>query len=231
MNGKEILTCVTDILFPRVCPVCNNVLTYQEPYLCISCLEDIPLTRLHDKDFNELEQLLAGKIPIEKASSLFYYIKGSKFANILHDVKYKNRPYLAKWLTFYLSQELYDNDFFADIDYLLPIPLHKLKKSERGYNQSYYIAKGIAECTKIPISEKLIAHRSHSTQTRKGRLERWENTQDIFKIKDAELFQNKHVLLIDDVITTGATILSASRELHKIPGVKISVLSMALARI
>lgn len=230
MNGKDVITCVIDEIFPRFCHVCNRRLSFQEPYICISCMDDIPLTRQHEKDFNDVEQLLAGKARIEKASSLFYYIKGSKYANILHDVKYRNQPKVARWLARRLSNELYENGYFEGIDIIVPVPLHITKKADRGYNQSEFIAHGFSDTAHIPVINALLAKKAHATQTHKGIYERWENIQDTFKVKSPDIIEGKHILLVDDVITTGATILSAANELLKIEGVKVSVLSMALAK-
>ena len=194
-------------------------------------MSDIPLTHFHKDEFNKAEQLFAGKVPVERATSLFFYSKNNPYASILHDVKYRNIPQMAQWLTAKLTKKLKDENFFDGIDFIMPIPLHYTKRAERGYNQSEYIAKGISETSGIPVSKALVAKMPHATQTHKGVQERWENTKDIFSVKHPELFEGKHILICDDVITTGSTLVSAAKEIKKIPGTKVSILSLAIAHL
>ena len=194
-------------------------------------MSDIPLTHFHKDEFNKAEQLFAGKVPVERATSLFFYSKNNPYASILHDVKYHNIPQMAQWLTAKLTRKLKEDNFFDGIDFIMPIPLHFTKRAERGYNQSEYIAKGISETSGIPVSKALVAKMPHATQTHKGVQERWENTKDIFSIKHPEQFEEKHILICDDVITTGSTLVSAAKEIKKIPGTKVSILSLAIAHL
>ena len=230
-NYRQIIRSVADVFFPRICPVCHSVLNSNERYVCIGCIDDIPVTHLHREPFNQVEQLLAGKVRIHRASSLFYYTKTCAYAAILHDIKYRNAPLFAKWITMKLSRELLDEGFFDGIDVIVPIPLHESKFAKRGYNQSEYIAKGISEITGIIAKTAIVADVPHSTQKHKHRHERWENTKDIFSVKNPDDIAGKHVLIVDDVITTGATITSAALEIERCGAAKISVLSLALAQL
>lgn len=228
---KTLINYVLDFVFPRRCCVCGVALNRSEKHICISCAIDIPVTNLHRVPFNRVEQLFAGHVRMERASALFYYHKQSPYSSILHDLKYRNTPQLGEFIAKKLSVRLQLDGFFHDIDYIIPIPLHYTKESERGYNQSLYISKGISDTSGIPIIRNtLIAKEAHDTQTHKHRNERWQNTRDIFDVKHSEQINGKHILLVDDVITTGATMISAAKTItESATDVKISALSLALA--
>lgn len=229
---KDIFNSFIDTLFPRICPVCNNVLLSHEKHICTKCRIDIPITRYHMQEFNAMEQLFAGKTPIEKAVGYFFYEKGNPYSNILHNIKYRNNPQLGQYVAKLFAQELLSRDIFRDIDCIIPVPLHHRKKIQRGYNQSEYIAKGFSEVFDIPVHNNIIiAHKSHESQTNKGIYERWLNTQNIFSAQDTQVLENKHVLIVDDVVTTGATLLSATLTIASVPNIKISLATLGVARL
>lgn len=229
---KDIFNSFVDTLFPRICPVCNNVLLSHEKHICTKCRIDIPITRYHMQEFNAMEQLFAGKTPIEKAVGYFFYEKGNPYSNILHNIKYRNNPQLGQYVAKLFAQELLSRDIFRDIDCIIPVPLHHRKKIQRGYNQSEYIAKGFSEVFDIPVHNNIIiAHKSHESQTNKGIYERWLNTQNIFSAQDTQVLENKHVLIVDDVVTTGATLLSAALTIASVPNIKISLATLGVARL
>ena len=229
---KDIFNGFIDTLFPRICPVCNNVLLSHEKHICTKCRIDIPITRYHMQEFNAMEQLFAGKTPIEKAVGYFFYEKGNPYSNILHNIKYRNNPQLGQYVAKLFAQELLSRDIFRDIDCIIPVPLHHRKKIQRGYNQSEYIAKGFSEVFDIPVHNNIIiAHKSHESQTNKGIYERWLNTQYIFSAQDTQVLENKHVLIVDDVVTTGATLLSAALTIASVPNIKISLATLGVARL
>lgn len=229
---KDIFNSFIDTLFPRICPVCNNVLLSHEKHICTKCCIDIPITRYHMQEFNAMEQLFAGKTPIEKAVGYFFYEKGNPYSNILHNIKYRNNPQLGQYVAKLFAQELLSRDIFRDIDCIIPVPLHHRKKIQRGYNQSEYIAKGFSEVFDIPVHNNIIiAHKSHESQTNKGIYERWLNTQNIFSAQDTQVLENKHVLIVDDVVTTGATLLSAALTIASVPNIKISLATLGVARL
>lgn len=229
---KDIFNSFIDTLFPRICPVCNNVLLSHEKHICTKCRIDIPITRYHMQEFNAMEQLFAGKTPIEKAVGYFFYEKGNPYSNILHNIKYRNNPQLGQYVAKLFAQELLSRDIFRDIDCIIPVPLHHRKKIQRGYNQSEYIAKGFSEVFDIPVHNNIIiAHKSHESQTNKGIYERWLNTQNIFSAQDTQVLENKHVLIVDDVVTTGATLLSAALTIASVPNIKISLATIGVARL
>lgn len=229
MNVIEIFRAFCDMLYPCHCAVCDTALTASERFLCLRCLQEVPLTRLHKKQFNIVEQLFAGKVPIEKASGIFYYSKGSPYDKILYDIKYHNNPELAKYLAELFSAELLNDGFFKGIDYIVPIPLHRKKFAHRGYNQSEYVAAGFSKVSGIPVINALTAVREHATQTHKNAHERYLNTRNLFAVSGSYTIKDKHILIVDDVVTTGSTIESAATALRTITGVRCSVLTLAVA--
>ena len=177
-----------------------------------------------------MEQLFWGKIPLERATSFFFYRKGSDFRQILHQLKYGGRKELGAIMGRYMASELLPSGFFKGIDVIIPVPLHKKKQQLRGYNQSEWIVRGIAAVTGIPVNtESVIRKKNTETQTRKSTFERWENVDGIFELRSSEHLQGKHVLVVDDVLTTGATTVACVSALMEVQGIRISILTLAVA--
>ena len=192
----------------------------------------LPRTRYEETDFNTMEQHFAGKVPIERATAYFFYEKGSPYASILHDIKYHSLPKMGYWLASRAVTEMAGSHFFEGIDVVTAVPLHRSKLAHRGYNQSEYLARGIADRLGIPYVEALNAVKPHSTQTHKGALERWQNIQGNYALKnDASHLSGKHILLVDDVITTGSTLTVCASLLKNIPEATISLFTLAAARL
>ena len=158
---KQWLAAAADVAMPRVCPVCGAALDDDERWLCRKCLANLPRTRYEEVDFNAMEQLFAGKVPIERATAYFFYEKGSPYASILHDVKYHGTPVMGQWLTARAVTDMAASHFFDDIDVVTAVPLHRSKLAQRGYNQSEYLARGIAQALHIPYTETLKAISTH----------------------------------------------------------------------
>ena len=229
---KQWLSATADVPMPRVCPVCGKALDNDEQWLCRKCLAALPRTRYEETDFNTMEQHFAGKVPIERATAYFFYEKGSPYASILHDIKYHSLPKMGYWLASRAVTEMAGSQFFEGIDVVTAVPLHRSKLAHRGYNQSEYLARGIADRLGIPYVEALNAVKPHSTQTHKGALERWQNIQGNYALKnDASHLSGKHILLVDDVITTGSTLTVCASLLKSIPGATISLFTLAAARL
>ena len=229
---KDIAHSILDVLFPRTCAVCNKTLVSHEKYLCTECSISIPCTDFHELKFNPMEQLFAGKILIEKAVGYFFYEKDNPYSGILHDLKYRNQPQLGRHFAYRYARELHDKGIFTEIDCIIPVPLHHMKKIQRGYNQSEYIAMGFADVLEVPVyTDIVVAKRAHDSQTNKGIHERWLNTQDIFIVQNEDRLIGTHVLIVDDVVTTGATLLSAALTIAHIPGIKISLATLGVARL
>ncbi len=220
------------VIFPKVCEVCGRSLSRGEELLCLHCDLDLPRTRLHEESFNVLHQRLAGKAPIEKATGYFYYYRGSDYAKLLQRAKYNNRPVIIEKLAHRYVRELKGTSFFDDIDVVVAVPMHWFKKLRRGYNQSEVMANAISRASGIKLKQILVAKRGHKTQTRKNRFERWQNTKDIYDVKSIAGLEGKHVLIVDDIVTTGATILACCEALHrKSPTTRISVLSIGVTHL
>lgn len=213
-----------NLLFPLSCETCGQILNKNENIICTKCLTELPRTNYSNDLDNALFQLFNGRLYIQKATALFSFQKESKFRKLLHKLKYKNKPEIGVLLGKELGSEMLKSNNFNDIDLLVAVPLHVKRKKQRGYNQSEMICKGISEITNIKIStDNLIRNIETTTQTKMTKNERWNNVEGKFKILNPELFINKHIMLIDDVITTGATTEACGEELLKINGVKLSI--------
>lgn len=198
-----------------------------EENICLTCLYSLPRLAKQDYTDNRIMDLFLGRVKLEKAFSWCMFEKQTSVQNILHHIKYKDKDYLARQMGEIIAREM--PDFFADIDAIVPVPLHKKKQKIRGYNQSEEIAKGVQSVVGLPIFSKLLSRtRFSETQTHKNKEERWKNTQGLFTLEPNEGFEGKHLLLIDDVLTTGSTAIACLEELQKIPNVKLSFLSLAV---
>lgn len=232
MKLTDYWQCILDVIMPRTCCMCSKALTIQEKHLCTKCMHDLPRTNFHRYEFNTMEQLFPGKTPIVRASGFFFHEKNSVYAAVIQHIKYHNMPLMGRWLAQKYAREIKESGFFNGIDYIVPVPLHKWKKMKRGYNQGEYIAKGLADELGIPLlTDLIIATKEHPTQTHKGIYERWLNTQGIYEARNLSRIEGKHVLIIDDVITTGATLISCAKTIANTPGVKISIATLAVARL
>jgi ComF family protein len=219
-----------NLLFPRSCVVCNGGLVKGEESVCTMCNSRMPRTNYHLQADNEVEQRFWGKVEIERATSYFFYTKGSDYRHILFKLKYHGYKELGEVMGRYMAKELLDSDFFQGIDLIIPVPLHSKKRKTRGYNQSEWVAVGLSRASGIPMDlNTLIRVVANSTQTRKSVFERWENVKDVFQVSCPENVCGKHVLLVDDVLTTGATLLSCATVLVGSSNVKVSIITLAVA--
>lgn len=219
------------LVYPQLCEVCGTALIDGEETMCLQCLYDMPTCDIDNFDSNLIHIRLAGHAPVERAVAGFYYIRDNRFTRLIQAAKYDGRPRIAAWLARRMASGLLDKGFFNGIDTIVPVPLHFSKKWRRGYNQSDYIADAISEATAIPVSHALICRRSHSTQTRRNAFDRWQNARDIYSVDGDAPLANRHILLVDDVITTGATLLSCCDAIHRAaPSVRLSVLALAITQ-
>lgn len=221
-----------DLISPRLCVVCNNRLTITEEIICSRCNFHLPRTGFHKDPYeNEMAKLFWHQIPIERATALFYYESHAETANIIYKMKYKSHPEIGEVMGRLMAKELQPSGFFDGIDGIVPIPLAKKRQRQRGYNQSMEIARGISEITGLPIYNNVARRNAfEGSQTNKGRWERNENVEGVFELKDASAVQGKHLLIVDDVVTTGATVLACAKELCKADNVKVSVLALGFAK-
>lgn len=218
------------LLFPRLCYACGNHLLRNENLICTECYVVIPRTNYHKEDTNPVAQLFWGRCMIEKAAAFSFYNKGSRIRNLIHNLKYKGIKEIGDELGRVYGLSLRSSGFTADIDLIIPVPLHPTKKRIRGFNQSDTISSGIADVTGLPVdTTSLVRIAASATQTKRSRYERWTNVEGIFRVTDPEIIMGRHILLVDDVITTGSTIESCANELLKVEGVRVSVIALAFA--
>lgn len=218
------------LFFPRYCVVCGSTLVEGEEAICTRCNIDMPRTNYHRVKDNLVERMFWGRIPMERATSYFFYRKGSDFRRILHLLKYGGRKELGAVMGRLMAADLQSADFFKDVDVIIPVPLHPRKRRARGYNQSEWIARGVSQLTGISVdATSVVREKQTETQTRKSTFERWVNVDGIFQLRHPELFAGKHVLIIDDVLTTGATTIACADVFCKVDGIRISVLTLAVA--
>ncbi len=221
---------IISLLFPRLCYACGNHLMRNERLICTECFILIPRTNFHNEPDNPVEQLFWGRCRIEKAAAFSFYNRESRIRNLIHNLKYKGITEVGYELGKIYGHTLKESEFINDIDVIIPVPLHPSKERIRGFNQSNIISQGISDSTGIPVdSVTLLRKNLSTTQTKKSRYERWTNVEGIFCVTDETAVRDKHILLVDDVITTGSTIESCVTELLKTDGVKVSVISLAVA--
>lgn len=228
---RRVFARLGEAIFPAVCECCGASLVNGEKLLCIDCQYDMPRTNYHRDSFSELHKRLAAPgLPIERTAAMMHYIKESPYARLIQRAKYNDRPSIVAELAETFARELSAEHFFNGIDLLLPIPLHSSKQMRRGFNQSEVIALSISDVTSIKLGDNLKAL-PHSTQTRKNAVERAANMAGTIQTVHPEELAGLHVLLIDDVITTGATLLAAAKSIREAsPSTRISVLTLAATK-
>ena len=218
------------LIFPRVCHACGNLLFKNEEVICISCLYKLPKTNFHLEKENSITEIFAGRIKFESATSYLYFVKAGKVQHLIHQMKYKGIKEIGIFLGELYGNELKKSELFNTIEVVIPVPLHKTKLKKRGFNQSELFARGLSSSMKINLDTKNLYRKIASeTQTRKTKFERWKNVEDIFDLKDYTKLSGKHVLLVDDVITTGSTLEASANALNRIKDIKISIATMAYA--
>ncbi len=218
------------LLFPRLCYACGNHLMRNEKLICTECFVLMPRTNYHLDENNAVAQLFWGRCKIEKATAFSFYNRGSRIRNLVHNLKYRGIEEIGYELGRIYGTVLFDSGFTSGIDLIIPVPLHPSKKRQRGFNQSDLISEGLSEATGLPVNVKILERNVMTgTQTRKSRFERWMNVEGIFTVTDPISIEGKHILLVDDVITTGSTLESCVNELLRIEGVKVSLVALAVA--
>lgn len=224
----NILTDLFDLFFPPACINCSELLQIKDKYLCFSCLSELPLTHFSCQAGNELETSFRGRIPVHAATSLFYFQKKGIVQKLIHELKYHHQPKIGSFLGQWLGEEMVASKRFELIDIVVPVPLHRDKERKRGYNQVHSFAKSLAIALKADLKLTLLEKsRSGQTQTLKNREQRMMREEQEYMLKDAMLLENKHVLLVDDTITTGATMKACADPLCHVSGLKLSLASMA----
>lgn len=229
MHKVSIISDFINLCYPKLCAACSNTLVKNEDTICTVCIIHLPKTNYHLNIENPLNKIFWGRVPIEMVAAFYFFNKGNKVQNLLHELKYKGNKSVGEKIGVLYGYELLNSPIFNTIDYIIPVPLHPKKLKKRGYNQSEWFANGLSQSMNIPVSTTILYRNTDSsTQTKKSRFNRWENVAEIFGVNSPELINNKHILLVDDVVTTGATI-EACAKILKEHHTKVSVVSIASA--
>jgi len=219
---------VFNIFFPETCLICSKEVEIKGHLICFYCLSELPLTHFSFMAKNRLEKSFRGRIPINSATSLLYFHKKGPVQKLMHQLKYHNKQKIGTFFGDWLGEEILKNERFEAVDFILPVPLHPAKQKNRGYNQVTTFAEGLSGKIKAQMMPDLLVKISKSlSQTHKNRIERNENKRNEFKLRDQLILQNKHILLVDDIITSGSTLEGCWEPLSKVNGIKISLASMA----
>lgn len=221
-----------DFISPRQCVVCGERLAPTERSLCSVCVLHLPRTTYQfTPEDNPMAQLFWHLTPVERAAALLFYEPHSEMARLVYDMKYHDRPDIGEDMGRLMANEMQFARYFDGIDVLLPVPLSRKRMRQRGYNQSEQLAIGISDITHLPVVTKAL-RRKHfvKSQTQLSRHERQENVDDMFELRDGSLLQDKHILLVDDICTTGATLMACIEVLKDIPGIHLSVLTLGFTK-
>ena len=221
---------LVNLFFPKVCLACSNLLNDNEIYVCTSCRHDLPVTNYHVDNSDQVKKLLYGRVKLENATSLLRFQKKGIVQQLLHNLKYRGHQEIGKFFGQWLGEELAKIDAYKNIDFVIPVPLHKRKLKKRGFNQVALFAQEIALRLNAQYCDSVLIKINNATsQVKKNRLARWTSSDEIFSVQNRDLIEYKHVLLVDDIITTGATIEACADQLLKAKSIKLSVASMAIA--
>ncbi len=226
----KYLDAIIGLFYPQVCAACGASLFKWERLVCTRCRSFLPKTGYERNEDNPLARVFYGRVRLRAVTACFFFSKEGKVQHLIHELKYKGNSDAGVFLGQELGKTLKEAPLFQGVDYLIPVPLHPKREKERGYNQSKMIAQGISEVTGIPIGDEFLRRLVHtSTQTHKSKEERWQNVKDIFELRHEDKLENKYVLLVDDVLTTGATLEACALKLSSVPGITISCATAACA--
>lgn len=226
--GFELLSPLVNLFFPKLCTGCGNDLYGTQAELCLSCMDKLPVTNFHLHGNNPVEKIFWGRLPLAVASSYLYFTKDSLIQHLLHEFKYRGNKEIGHFLGRCMGQSFVESNRFHPIQALIPLPLHPRKEKKRGYNQAAVLCDGIAEVFNIPVLKNVIARPTVTeTQTHKNRIRRWQNIEGKFLLKEPSAIENRHILLIDDVVTTGATLEACGQELIQAESVTLSIATLA----
>ncbi len=227
---KKILSDTIHLFYPSICLGCGNDSIIQNQMLCLNCITILPRTNYASLPGNELEKIFIGRLNISAAHSEFYFTKGKLVQHLIHQLKYKNNKDIGLYLGEMMGNTLLQSGRFSNLDYLIPLPLFPDKEFKRGYNQAEIICNGISKSMNVPVLKNVVC-RQHATetQTRKHRTERWENVSESFIVKHPEKLHGKQVVLVDDVVTTGATLEACGQVILQAQASSLSIATLAKA--
>jgi len=226
-----IQSAFTDFLhlfFPHVCAGCGSDVIDTGHQLCLHCLSDLPATNFYQQPGNPVEKKFYGRLPVRNAASGYFFTKDSLIETLIYELKYKGNKAIGFYMGQMLGTLLLENERFNEVDAIVPLPLNARRLKKRGYNQSRVLADGITTVWHKPIIDNVVIRKVNTeTQTHMGRITRWENMDGVFAVADPAVIQNKHLLLIDDVVTTGASLEACGAEIIKVPGTTLSIGTLA----
>jgi ComF family protein len=215
------------LAFPHVCEGCGTDTLSKDHYLCVHCLDALPFTSYPQHADNPVEQLFWGRLPVEQAAAHYYFTKESAMQHLVHEFKYRGHKELGHYLGKLMGHSLQASARYTDIDAVVPLPLHASKEHKRGFNQALILCEGIAAVLgKSVLKDAVIRTERTESQTKKSRIERWQNMEGKFKVMDSTSLEGKHILLVDDVVTTGATLEACGQALLQVPGLRLSIATL-----
>lgn len=224
----SLLQPLLHLLYPHYCEGCHTDLLLRESLLCARCELSLPTTGFWEATNNPVEKIFRGRLLVEAGAAAYFFTQDSLMQHLITLLKYKNNPAVGRWLGKKMGYALLDATRFSTIDCIIPLPLHPKKEFIRGYNQAQMIAEGLAEILQKPVLQQaMIRNQFTRTQTHQNRNSRWDNMQGVFSLQHPEWLVNKHCLLVDDVITTGATLVACGNELISVSGCRISIATAA----
>lgn len=225
-----MLKSIINLFFPKVCYACHNLLNDNEDTICMDCRHDLPITNFHFDNNDSVAKVLYGRAKIENGTALFRFEKKGNVQRLIHNLKYKDHEHIGFVLGNWLGGELKTLESYKNIDVVIPVPLHKNKLKKRGYNQVALFGQQVAEALNVDyLDDVLVKVTNTKSQVNKKRLARWTNSDELFTLKNIEAIDNKHILVVDDIITTGATLEACISVLNQAKNIKISIATMAIA--
>lgn len=227
---KELKEAMLHLLFPHVCEGCGSDVLEPDHFLCLKCLSALPKTDFQFYPANPVEKIFWGRLPLVSATAHCYFTKGSMMQHLMHQFKYRGNKELGIYLGRLMGHALANSNRFRYVDALIPLPLFSAKEKKRGYNQAALLCEDIAEVLQKPVWRDVVIRTVHTeTQTKKNRVERWQNMEGRFELKKPEKIEGKHLLLVDDVVTTGATLEACGATLLQATGVQLSLATLCIS--
>lgn len=227
---KEITDSLLHLAFPHVCEGCGTDNLQADHLLCLRCLSELPNTNFHLHANNPIEKIFWGRIPITSATAQYYFTKESMMQHLMHQFKYKGNKEIGTYLGKLVGWAMMESNRFSSVDALIPLPLHKSKEHKRGYNQATVLCEGISSVLNKPVLKNIVVRPEQTeTQTKKGRIQRWQNMEGKFELVNSSAIEGKHVLVVDDVVTTGATLEACGREILTAKNVQLSLATLCFS--